>query len=211
MGVLLMKKMMAVTGPPRHGKTHYMGLNLGIFSRITRNTGPNLLPLESGGFTGVFLGGYRDNLICDSPPRVARSRSDASSDPLLWRVLIRATPLIRRGGAPSGAAALLARGGVGATAPTISPPCNPDHTAQKFSKSLGQEPPIPENDRSGSGTFQKNPDTLLNVSKKFQEGYRDFAKTSDNVIELPQKRPPTLSNFSKIIWQRYRSFQKKFV
>jgi len=49
---------------------------------------------------------------------------------------------------------------------------------------------------------------LLNISKKIQQGYRDFAKKFDNVIELPEKRPPTLSNFSKIIWQHYRSFKK---
>jgi hypothetical protein len=33
---------------------HYMGLNLGVFSGIERFNGPDLLPLESDGFTGVF-------------------------------------------------------------------------------------------------------------------------------------------------------------
>jgi len=51
---------------------------------------------------------------------LARSRSGASSGPR-WAdyLLERPRQLIRRGGAPSGAAALLARGGVGATAPAI--------------------------------------------------------------------------------------------
>ena len=33
---------------------HYMGLNLGLFWKIKRYNRPNLLPLESDGFTGVF-------------------------------------------------------------------------------------------------------------------------------------------------------------
>jgi hypothetical protein len=33
---------------------HYMGLNLGLFSRIKRYFGPDIFPQESDGFTGVF-------------------------------------------------------------------------------------------------------------------------------------------------------------
>jgi len=54
-----------------------------------------------------------------------------------------------------GDAVLLTRGGVGATAPTISPLYNHEPAARPnvFRKSPGQELTIPEKDRSGSETF----------------------------------------------------------
>jgi len=37
MGFSLMMETMAVTGPPRHGKMHYMGLNLELFWQTGHN------------------------------------------------------------------------------------------------------------------------------------------------------------------------------
>jgi len=97
-----------------------------------------------------------DNPFANPPllalPGVVRALRQA----LAGRVLIRATPLIRRGGFLPGAAAP-SRGGVGATAPTISPSYDHEPTARPkvFRKSPGHELTIPEKDRSGSGTFFK--------------------------------------------------------
>jgi len=56
MGFSLMMEMMAVTGPPRHGKTHYMGLNLELFWQTGHNMSLVFGQIKSDCFTGVFLG-----------------------------------------------------------------------------------------------------------------------------------------------------------
>jgi len=105
---------------------------------------------------------------CDSsPPRFCSESLGRLVGPSA-RASVVFTHLIRRGGVPSGAAAVLVRGGVGATAPTISPPHNPDLPArpEDFRKSPHHEPEIPENirinctrlsEKTGSrpGNFQK--------------------------------------------------------
>jgi hypothetical protein len=72
-----------------------MGLNFGVFWQTGGYMGADFRAGQSDGFTGVFSWMPRGNCLCDLPI------------------------LIRRGGAPSGAAEILARGGVGATAPAI--------------------------------------------------------------------------------------------
>jgi hypothetical protein len=75
---------------------------------------------------------------------------------ITWQALIRATPLIRRGGFLPGAAALLARGGVGATTRTISPPYNPNHPAQSF----------PEKSGLGAADSGKSPARIMKIKKR---------------------------------------------
>jgi hypothetical protein len=63
---------------------------------------------------------------------------------------------------------------VGAIAPTISPPCNPDHPAQRFfRKSSGKEPLIPENDQSLNGTFWKKSGHFAEHLKKSGKVHED--------------------------------------
>jgi hypothetical protein len=45
---------------------HYMGLNFDVFLRIKRYNGPDLYPVESDGYTGVFWGESCYNISCES-------------------------------------------------------------------------------------------------------------------------------------------------
>ena len=87
--------------------------------------------------------------------------------------------LIRCGGFLPGVAALLARGGVGATAPTISPPHYPDRPAR-------------------SKDFRKNPDYELRILEKSGSAAEDSEKSSarDSAISKNDRPLPPASKKS---------------
>jgi len=118
-----------------------------------------------------------------------------------------------RGGAPSGAAEPLARGGMGATAPILwirfQSPATRTATRtfiRKFRVASGRSrkkiDPRAEN-------LQKSLTRLSNFLKKVRQGSRTFLKLFGKVIGLFKNSSPKLPDFSKNIRQRYRSFWKK--
>jgi hypothetical protein len=142
--------------------------------------------------------------------------------------------LIRRGGAPSGAAEPLARGGMGATAPILwirfqSPATRTatrtfirklrvasgqfrkmiDPRAEDLQKSLTRLSNFLKKVRQGYRTFQKLSGKVIELLKIVHQSYRTFLKLSGKVIGLFKNSSPELPDFSKIIRQRYRSFWKK--
>ena len=133
---------------------HYMGLNLGLFWQIKRYNRPDFLPLESDGFTGVFLGRVLIPSYCDfsPPPSLCRESLGRLIGALLGKGIDSKFRITVSGVAQNPTrrfpASGITRGGVGATAPITS--SKPPAFAKDFRKSPDREWKIPEKGDSAS-------------------------------------------------------------